>query len=211
MNAPSSFRRAFTLMELLLCVALIAVLTGLLFSVVGRVRSQLDETQCLDQLRKIGGATALYVAEHQGSLFPDKFFYTPPALGNYLDLPAKTQQATVFTCPTLKRFNGPFPESSWHQRTYSINNYILPSDATGMKPRRLQQIQEPQKMILIADGVAVYPGFSNTITPAHARDLESTIYPHRKLNHALFLDGHVGGLDYETMSQPGTEPIWGKP
>lgn len=191
--------------------AVIVVLIGLLFPLAGRVRSHSEEIQCLNQLRQIGGAAALYTGEHQGSLFPDKFFYMPPALGNYLGLPEKTQEPTVFTCPTLKRFNGPFPDSNWHQRTYSINNYILPSSATSMKPRRIQQIQEPQKMILITDGVAVFPGFSNTITPAQARDPQSTIYPHRKLNHALFLDGHVIGLDLETMSQSGTEPIWGKP
>lgn len=201
---------AYSLTELIVVIAVVGLLLAILIPVIASFRTNSETARCAANLRQIGNASHLYISEHEGRLFPDKFFYYPQVLGNYLDLPQKTQQDTVFTCPALKRLvNGEFATSSWHNRTYSINNYILPT--TGTTGRHIDEIQEPARMILLADGVAVYPGFSNTITPAQARDTTSTLYPHQSLNHALFVDGHVDGVDYKTMSQHGSMPIWGKP
>ncbi len=53
-------RRAFTLLEVLIVVALLAVLGALLFPALGRAREQARRTACTSQLRQIGLALLLY-------------------------------------------------------------------------------------------------------------------------------------------------------
>ena len=60
---------AFTLLEMLVVIAILAVLTGILFPVVGRMRQSAQATQCSSNLRQLQTATMLYVNEHNGT-FP---------------------------------------------------------------------------------------------------------------------------------------------
>jgi len=64
----SRVRSAFTLTELLVVIVIIAILAGLLFPVMGLVRSRADSTQCVSQLRQIGTAMAAYVSDNNGIL-----------------------------------------------------------------------------------------------------------------------------------------------
>ena len=66
-------RGAFTLNELLVVMAVIAMLVGILVPVIGRAREQARQTQCRANLRQIGLAMELY-REDFGA-------YTPPLYG----------------------------------------------------------------------------------------------------------------------------------
>ena len=61
--------RAFTLVELLVVIVIIAVLAGLLFPVFGKVRRNGVETRTVSNLRQVGIAMGAYCAEHDG-VFP---------------------------------------------------------------------------------------------------------------------------------------------
>jgi general secretion pathway protein G len=56
-------RRAFTLIELLVVIAIIAILAALIFPVFARAKSSAYRTQCLSNLRQIGAAMGLYMAD----------------------------------------------------------------------------------------------------------------------------------------------------
>jgi prepilin-type N-terminal cleavage/methylation domain-containing protein/prepilin-type processing-associated H-X9-DG protein len=60
----------FTLVELLVVIALIAILAGVLLPVLGAVREKARQTTCLLQLRQIGQAHLLYMADWD-ERFPD--------------------------------------------------------------------------------------------------------------------------------------------
>jgi prepilin-type N-terminal cleavage/methylation domain-containing protein/prepilin-type processing-associated H-X9-DG protein len=59
-------RRAFTLVELLIVIAIIAVLMGILLPTVSRAREQANQVTCLSNLRQLGLAFVLYCQENQG-------------------------------------------------------------------------------------------------------------------------------------------------
>jgi len=58
-------KRGFTLLELLISIAIIAVLLGILVPSVSIVRARADSTNCLGNLRSLGVALSSYLAENQ--------------------------------------------------------------------------------------------------------------------------------------------------
>lgn len=64
---PGRPRAAFTLVELLTVVAIIAILAGILIPVVGQVRQKAQQADSTSRLRSLGSAALLYASEHDGS------------------------------------------------------------------------------------------------------------------------------------------------
>ncbi|GAT34393.1 prepilin-type N-terminal cleavage/methylation domain-containing protein [Terrimicrobium sacchariphilum] len=65
--APTACR-AFTLMEILVTVAIIGILATLLFPTVSRIKDNANLTKCSSNLRQWGIAYQLYMADHDGLL-----------------------------------------------------------------------------------------------------------------------------------------------
>lgn len=72
-------RRAFTVVELLVSIAIIATLTGVLLPALSRSRASSHAAVCLTNLRRIGVANQLYVDAH--GVFPPVRLQTDPMSG----------------------------------------------------------------------------------------------------------------------------------
>src|SRR3954452_12969436 len=65
---PESNRRAFTLVELLVVIGIIAVLIGILLPALNRAREAAKSTACLSNIRQLSVAFVMYANENKGCL-----------------------------------------------------------------------------------------------------------------------------------------------
>ncbi len=76
-SEPREAKRAFTLVEMLVVIAIVALLAAILFPVFARARDKARQTACLSNLRQLGLAAQQYVVDND-----DAFFYNAGAPGS---------------------------------------------------------------------------------------------------------------------------------
>jgi len=79
---PSSAEAAFTLIEILVTIAVVSILAALLLPTLGQARERGRRVQCLNNLHQIGIAQYNYAADHDGWFFSR---VQDPAVGNNPD------------------------------------------------------------------------------------------------------------------------------
>lgn len=219
---------AFTLVEVLVGIGIVAILVALSLGGLKTVKASANGARCLANLRQIGSGAASFFQERNGALFPDKFFYTASfesdgGLRDYvgLDFPEKTSKTppeyyrdSIFTCPEFKmRHREKFNPPTLFNRTYTLNEYALAAEdgvpKSASYPGRLSRILSLSEMAMIMDGSSSSVSIHTTLNPSYVtRNFLS--YPHGKAQSVLFFDGHVALVTEADIRQPkNPRKFWG--
>src|SRR5260221_11685214 len=78
-HEPARPRRAFTLVELLVVIGIIALLISILLPSLNRARETANRVKCASNLRQIGQAMLLYAGENKGN-YPRTYYQPGVAL-----------------------------------------------------------------------------------------------------------------------------------
>lgn len=198
-------RGAFTLLELLVVVAIVAVLAGVLAPVLSKITVSSRNVQCQNQLRQIGAAMITHAGDHNG-LLPTAGAVVPyrtvdPDTG----LPGWTEQLEpylgtdrkIFVCPSSHIL---LPNNAQYSYFMACRAAYV-ENGNRFAPVRLSRIQAASKFFLAGDVVSntVFsdraaidadksdelsnPGFSPMTKPFHG-----------KKTNLVFADGHVGAF-----------------
>ena len=195
--------KAFTLVEVLVVVAIGLVLIALIFPSISNMVERGHSARCVANLRQLGGGALALAAENSGSL--------PSAMGqswqnriaSILNIqlqqgvtPGEPKSAgTIFRCPNVG--DDPVP-----QRSYGLNFQL--GDRVGSTDDRLAAIAKPSKTVLLADSLnsSWLNSSPNSLSYRHSG----------KTANVFFVDGHVESLTREQVTaRPVTEFFLGQP
>ncbi len=157
-----SSRRAFTLIELLLVIGLIAVLASLIMGVTNVVRSSSASAVCMANLRQIGMGMDLYASENNGwypahwSPTTDVTWYgaiAPYIITEYSS--PSDSMSKLFHCPANRRPYNPkqdyYSDAGNHDQSYGYNQDRLSSNPGWKSSKKRQEIANRTQLVIVAD------------------------------------------------------------
>src|SRR5712692_3803377 len=130
--------KGFTLLELLVVIAVIAILAALLFPGLGRAKAKAQRTACMNNLRQINLGVRMY-ADDSSDAFPAATNRPPGVFLGYTKLMksyvgmtgASSERAGLFACPADTFYYDGNPEvlvshsmhlqSFWYYSSYAFN------------------------------------------------------------------------------------------
>lgn len=192
-------KNAFTLLELLVVIVIVAVLASVLIPQLTKMTLLSRNTQCISNLRQIGAALLSHAGEHNGLMPTAGAEIAYHAISADTGLPGWTEQLEpylgtnrkIFVCPS----SGPIiPNNA--QYGYFLGCHATTVATGGFAALRVSLLAVPSKYILGGD-IALGTMFSATDAdkddyaqnPAFAT--MTRIFHGKKVN-LVFADGHVG-------------------
>jgi prepilin-type N-terminal cleavage/methylation domain-containing protein/prepilin-type processing-associated H-X9-DG protein len=174
-------RNGFTLIELVVVVAIFGILLAVLLPVFSQAREKARQKACLSNERQLGAAFLLYVQDNDGGMTPNFINSKPPLFWPELIFPYVHSDA-CFTCPDSAPANdtlyqqdaggnllgyawpGGLPGPSRVSYIYNFNigggiwfsaDTVLAAQLhAAQAPKTLGQIVRPAATVLLTDGAA---------------------------------------------------------
>src|ERR1051325_5731921 len=220
-------RKAFTLVELLVVIGIIALLISILLPTLGRARESANRVACGANLKQLGTAFLMYTNDYKGA-FPapgaavrgEDWIYwqsnrniNDGALVKYL---GKSFTPNVYRCPSDLLQNNILGNRSYAY-SYSINFNITGypwTTFTECKQAKVNQIANASQKILlidessdtIDDGAWAPQHFAtdgrNLLANRHDKNAERSVDPNFGRGNVLFADFHYDYIERKLTLDP---------
>jgi type II secretory pathway pseudopilin PulG len=169
--SDSQVRSGFTVIDLLVVVAVLSVLAAVVVPLMARARAKTRLAQCLVNVGQVNRAVLQYADEHrqrlpstEGAPAPGGWWSYREQLKGYLGLSGPTSpKDKVFACPDDRGYDEgvavptPFCQSRKHSYTsYVFNGVNLPG-VPNIANREVASIQDPARTLLVMEWTAHAP------------------------------------------------------
>jgi prepilin-type processing-associated H-X9-DG protein/prepilin-type N-terminal cleavage/methylation domain-containing protein len=205
---------AFTLIELLTVITIIAILSGLALGVYGRAQAARGQVESSARLRQWGAALGAYLGANDGDLprrgqgvqevtqldRPEDWFNAlPPFLGQpgygalvKAGLRPKADEHSIFVRPGAK------DPGRTAFLSYGMNMNLSPWNLAA--PTKITRIEQPALTVFLAESPGAY---ASTYPSVRAY---GCVAPYNGRGNILFLDGHVGAFDADYIGVGKGDP-----
>lgn len=219
-------RSGFTLMELLIVIAIIGILSGMLFPAMNYVREKARRSECMNNLRQWGAALQGYLDEHRG-VFPsyeaklsnaDAWFNVLPAyLSNEIE-PMSVQGAagriaipgsgikTPFLCTSesVGLSGDDAKPGSTYYSSYTMNSWIdnAANTKTFSKRLRITQLHEQHDPPVTPASFVVFAETADGTkggVDLGSENLNEKACRHARSMNICFADGHAENIHFNHL------------
>ncbi len=203
----------FTVLELLVIIAVIAILAALLFPSINSAKAKAKRTVCLNNLRQINLGLRMYSGDSDDASPSTPGTNISPSMENFINFTgykkvmkgnvglngASSPQDKLFACPADTFYYGPkgYVPQGFHQQSFTdYSSYGFNAGATnpiystrtGLAGRRISSIKDPSKTILVMEIPALFP--YSWHEPKKPFSAENSVFNDAK-NMVSFVDGHA--------------------
>ncbi|MCH2204651.1 MAG: hypothetical protein MK132_02115 [Lentisphaerales bacterium] len=185
--------KKFTIIELLMIVAIIGVLTSILLPYLSEARAKVKQSVCLSNSKQIFLASTSYIVEHNGygpsDEREDDSRWTSKLLGTYIERKLGNQPSPTFNCPSG------YDQIKADDTNIGMNIYITgkKQELINIRVRPLLKAS-PSETCMLIDTLRLY--FS--VRPAAMTNAKVIDEPnggnnarHQLKANVTFLDGHA--------------------
>lgn len=210
---------AFTLVESLLVIAVIAILAAIIIPVTQTVRTRMAATVSQSNLRQLGLLFQQYQANHDFELPPASHSYDGSRkvwdhyLAEYLETNSEIETLLYAPADTLeRRWENKEPRSYSMVRANGLGTAAVSYSETGPPVARGLNVSEPSKVLLLVERSSdtnIVFGDSSAVTDSPNQQLTNGADMYGGEFNYLYMDGHVEFLKPEETIGDGTMAVPG--
>ena len=214
-------RNGFTLVEILVVMAIIGILSALLYPVFARAKARAHQVTCINNLKQLGEAIELYEQDYDGMVMPvrisdhaewghmwqdlvDKYIRQLKGIGG-LNI---NEQGQIFLCPSAPLGTAIYGYKA--AKTYGYNFYLNTSTQQGQiidasRTLRITECsdQDPDDPYAVYGGGSWYAPMPDVARWHGQFDIYAPGW-HDGKNTVLWVDGHVDSMSRkEVMKTDG--------
>lgn len=213
---PSGWDKAFTLLELLVALAIISILVALLFPVLNHSKAAARRVQCASNLRQLGWAGQMYWDDHGGNTFRWRgaaingghvYWFGWLGSGREGERAYDPSQGALFpylsgrgveVCPAFNYLDPQLKlKATGASYGYGYNLHLSPPESEP--PFNVYRSSRPANLVFLADAAQVNT-FQAPASPERpmleefyfvSAEEKTVHFRHGKRANAVFCDGHV--------------------